>query len=84
MVELIDTNADPQSAASEMIRAINRGEGVFDSRRLRGKLALQVRQVDGATVRSYRVFPAAAFHACQTGTCSSLALSRTLSNGVSC
>jgi serine/threonine protein kinase len=61
MVELIDTNANPQSAASEMIRAINRGEGVFDSRRLRGKLALQVRQVDSATVRSYRVFPAERF-----------------------
>ena len=61
MVEMIDGKIDPQSATLEMIRAINRGEGVFDSSRLRGKLALQVRQVDGATVRSYRVFPAARF-----------------------
>lgn len=61
MVELIDTDIDLQSAAHEMIQAINRGEGLFDSRRLRGKLGLQVRQVNSATVRSYRVFPAARF-----------------------
>ena len=61
MVEMIDGKIDPRSATLEMIRAINRGEGVFDSSRLRGKLTLQVRQVDGATVRSYRVFPADRF-----------------------
>ncbi len=52
---------DPKAEALKIIRAINRGEGVFDSRRLRGKLALQVRQVEAATVRSYRVFYADRF-----------------------
>ena len=44
-----------------IIRAINRGEGLTDPDRLGGKLALQVRQVERGTVRSYRVFPADRF-----------------------
>lgn len=61
MAGLLTTRPDPRSAALEIIRAVNRGEGVFDTRRMRGKLALQVRQVEAATVRSYRVFPAERF-----------------------
>ena len=61
MLELLTTPGDPREAAKAMIRAINRGEGLLDNRRLRGKLALQVRQVESATVRSYRVFPAENF-----------------------
>jgi serine/threonine protein kinase len=61
MLELIQGKEDPKVAAAEIIRAINRGEGVFDSNRLTGKLALQVRNVEGGTMRSYRVFPADRF-----------------------
>lgn len=61
MLELIQGKEDPKTAAVEAIKAINRGEGIFDTDRLIGKLALQVRQVDGGTMRSYRVFPADKF-----------------------
>ena len=61
MLSVLTTHHDPKAEAAKIIRAINRGEGVFDNRRLRGKLALQVRQVEAATVRSYRVFPAERF-----------------------
>jgi serine/threonine protein kinase len=62
MLELLNTPPDPHEAAKAIIRAINRGEGLLDNRKLRGKLALQVRQVESATVRSYRVFPTENFH----------------------
>jgi serine/threonine protein kinase len=61
MLTLLATQPDPREAAKKTIRAINRGEGLLDNWRLRGKLALQVRQVESATVRSYRVFPAEKF-----------------------
>lgn len=61
MIELLTERAEPRAAALDIIRAINRGEGIFDNKRLRGKLALQVRQVESGTVRSYRVFPADRF-----------------------
>ncbi len=61
MLQMLATQLDPREAAKNLIRAINRGEGLLDSRRLRGKLALQVRQVESAKVRSYRVFPAENF-----------------------
>jgi len=61
MLAILTQRPDPKTEALKIIRAVNRGEGVFDNRRLRGKLALQVRQVEAATVRSYRVFPAERF-----------------------
>jgi hypothetical protein len=61
MLAILVERPEPRGAALEIIRAINRGEGVFDSRRLRGKLALQVRQVDAASLRSYRLFPGERF-----------------------
>lgn len=61
MLTLLSERPNPRGAAKAIIRAINRGEGIFDSRRLCGKLALQVRQVEAARVRSYRVFPAERF-----------------------
>ena len=61
MLAILTTRPDPKAEALKIIRAVNRGEGVFDNRRLRGKLSLQVRQVESATVRSYRVFPAERF-----------------------
>jgi hypothetical protein len=61
MLDILTRRPDPRAEALKIIRAVNRGEGVFDNRRLKGKLALQVRQVESATVRSYRVFPAERF-----------------------
>jgi len=61
MLAILTTRPDPKTEALKIIRAVNRGEGILDIRSLRGKLALQVRHVEAATVRSYRVFPAAQF-----------------------
>lgn len=61
MISLLNDRSEPRAAALEIIRAINRGEGIFDNRRLHGKLALQVRQVESSTMRSYRVFSAEKF-----------------------
>ncbi|WP_411845625.1 protein kinase [Roseibacillus persicicus] len=61
MLELINGIEDQQAEALKIIQAINKGEGVFESRRLEGKLALQVRNVEQGTIRSYRLFPAKYF-----------------------
>ena len=61
MLAILIQRPDPKTEASKIIRAVNPGEGVFDNRRLRGKLALQVRQVEAGTVRSYPVFPSDRF-----------------------
>jgi serine/threonine protein kinase len=61
MLAILTQRPDPKTEALKIIRAVNRGEGVFDNRRLRGKLALQVRQVEAGTIRSYRVFPSDRF-----------------------
>ncbi|GAA3509198.1 serine/threonine protein kinase [Streptosporangium album] len=42
----------------EIVKAINRGEGLPDPGRLGDVLALQIRQVPGGSIRSYRLFPA--------------------------
>lgn len=47
--------------AAEILRAINRGEGLQRADRLGGHLALQLRQVEHGTVRGYRLFPLAGF-----------------------
>lgn len=57
MLALVGGYESPVAVMSDVLRAINRGEGLTDSERLRGSLALQVRQVDGGSVRSYRLFP---------------------------
>ena len=41
---------------ADILRAINRGEGLNDPARLGNQLALRVRQVDKGTIRSYRLF----------------------------
>jgi len=65
MLELVTGKAGDGALNGELlptiIRAINRGEGLTDPDRLGGKLALQVRDVERGTVRSYRVFPADRF-----------------------
>ncbi|MBK1654920.1 methylation-associated defense system protein kinase MAD6 [Allochromatium vinosum] len=44
-----------------ILQAINRGEGLSDPARLGNQLALRVRQVDKASIRSYRLFDGARF-----------------------
>ncbi|MCC5841970.1 MAG: protein kinase [Opitutales bacterium] len=61
MLKLVQGINDPVAEAARIIRAINKGEGVFESNALGNKLALQVRSVDQGTVRCYRLFPAKHF-----------------------
>ncbi len=61
MLRLVRGALQPEQMLSEVLQAINRGEGLTDPGRLGGSLALQVRQVEGGTIRSYRLFPAEHF-----------------------
>lgn len=62
--ELLRLVSDPTEAAKalpKLIRAINRGEKLFEPDILKGNLGLSVREVDRGTVRNYRVFDATRF-----------------------
>ena len=61
MLKMLTEPLEPRLAALNILHAINRGEGIADNKHLPESLALQVRQVEAGTVRSYRVFPAAQF-----------------------
>jgi serine/threonine protein kinase len=62
MLKLVLGTSDAQDALPRVLHAINRGEGLIDPERLAGSLALQVRQVERGTIRSYRLFDATQFH----------------------
>jgi serine/threonine protein kinase len=47
----------PSELLDELLRAINRGEGLNRPERLDDNLALEVRRVEGGSIRSYRLFP---------------------------
>ena len=57
MLALVRGERTPAVLLSELLHAINRGEGLSDPARLGGSLALQVREVAGGTIRSYRLYP---------------------------
>jgi hypothetical protein len=57
MLALVRGGHAPEPVLPEILRAINRGEGLSTPERLAGSLALRVREVDGGTVRSYRLYP---------------------------
>lgn len=61
MVDIVRKDEGIDGLASEVIRAINRGEGLQRPERLNGHLALQLRQVEHGTVRSYRLFAPSGF-----------------------
>jgi hypothetical protein len=61
MLALLENKDDPAASTLRIIEAINHGEGISRTSRLRGKLALQVRPVDSGVLRSYRVFDASHF-----------------------
>lgn len=57
MVDVVRDQAAMVQLPQELLHAINRGEGLQRPERLGGSLALQLRQVEHGTVRSYRIFP---------------------------
>ena len=57
MLALVRGERTPAVILPELLNAINRGEGLSDPERLGGSLALQVREVAGGTIRSYRLYP---------------------------
>lgn len=61
MVEIVRGEASIASLTSELLHAINRGEGLQRPERLGDSLALQLRHVEHGTVRSYRLFPVEGF-----------------------
>ncbi|GJI98143.1 protein kinase [Duganella caerulea] len=61
MVEIVRGATPIEELTSEILHAINRGEGLQRPERLGASLALQLRQVEHGTVRSYRLFPVERF-----------------------
>lgn len=61
MVEIVRGEASLDELIQEILHAINRGEGLQRPERLGASLALQLRQVENGTVRSYRLFPVQGF-----------------------
>lgn len=61
MVEIVRGETSIDSLTSEILHAINRGEGLQRPERLGTSLALQLRHVEHGTVRSYRLFPVEGF-----------------------
>jgi hypothetical protein len=57
MLSIISGREPPRELLREILDAINRGEGLTNPRILRGSVALQVRQVENGSIRSYRLFP---------------------------
>lgn len=62
MLKMVRREVMPEGVLPELLQAINRGEGLLDPARIGGSLALQVRQVERGTIRSYRLYDAHRFH----------------------
>ena len=56
MLAMMRGQRSTELALQDVLHAINRGEGLLDPTRLGNSLALQVRQVERGTVRSYRLY----------------------------
>jgi hypothetical protein len=61
LVDIVRAKEPVNSLVPQLLNAINRGEGLQRPERLGLNLALQLRQVENGTVRSYRLFPASQF-----------------------
>lgn len=57
MLSIISGRELPAELLREILDGINRGEGLTNPQVLRGSLALQVREVEHGSIRSYRLFP---------------------------
>ncbi|MCP9857937.1 MULTISPECIES: methylation-associated defense system protein kinase MAD6 [unclassified Cyanobium] len=56
MLAMMRGQRSTELALQDVLHAINRGEGLLEPTRLGNSLALQVRQVERGTVRSYRLY----------------------------
>ena len=61
MLAIVESGEVPPDLLGSLLEGINRGEGLTNPRRLQGSLALQVREVERGTIRSYRLFPGERF-----------------------
>ena len=61
MLSMISARELPSELLREILDGINRGEGLTNPLILRGSLALQVREVENGSIRSYRLFPTERF-----------------------
>lgn len=57
MLSVVRGERRPEGLLEPLLLAINRGEGLGRPERLGSNLALEVRRVDGGSVRSYRLYP---------------------------
>lgn len=60
MIEIVTGSErfKPATVAADLVRAINRGEGLSDPSRLGNDLVLRIRPMDRARLKSFRTFPA--------------------------
>jgi serine/threonine protein kinase len=61
MVDIVRSKEKLDELIPQLLNAVNRGEGLLRPERLGPNLALQLRQVENGTVRSYRLFPSRHF-----------------------
>ena len=61
LLDFVEGRISAAQGLDDILSAINRGEGLADPEQLGGDLALQVRTVEGGSVRSYRLFPKSHF-----------------------
>jgi serine/threonine protein kinase len=57
LLSVVRGDTNPQRLLDTLLVAINRGEGLARPERIGDNLALEVRRVDGGSIRSYRLYP---------------------------
>lgn len=57
LLAVVRGDRQPEGLLEPLLGAINRGEGLTRPERIGNNLALEVRRVDGGSVRSYRLYP---------------------------
>ncbi len=57
LLSLVRGDSKPEGLLEKLLVAINRGEGLTRPERIGNNLALEVRRVEGGSIRSYRLYP---------------------------
>ena len=57
LLSIVGGGRKPEGFLESLLVAINRGEGLTQPERIGNNLALEVRRVEGGSVRSYRLYP---------------------------
>ncbi|RWJ10200.1 MAG: serine/threonine-protein kinase PknK, partial [Mesorhizobium sp.] len=57
LLSVVRGDSKPESLLESLLVAINRGEGLTRPERIGNDVALEVRRVEGGSVRSYRLYP---------------------------